>query len=93
MIKNDEPLVLKFNPFISTKYKIQTKLTDDFIKMSRDMISKVPENNREKFVIEVKNIFKNAGEPSFYSISEMIEFFHSIIKQNSVRLLYYFNFF
>jgi hypothetical protein len=85
MIKNDEPLVLQFNPFISSKYKIQMKLKDDFVSMSRDMISKVPEHNREKFVIEVRKIFKNVGEPSFYSISEMIDFFHSIIKQNSVR--------
>jgi phosphopantothenate synthetase len=84
MIKNDESLVLKFNPFINTKYKIQMKLTDNFLRMSRDMIAHVPEQNREKLVNEVRNIFKNVGEPSFFSIEEMIDFFHSIIKQNSV---------
>lgn len=86
MIKDNEDLVLMFNPFICDKRKIPMKFKNEFVKLSKDIINHVPEQNRCKFVTEAKTIFNNFGGDSFFSILEMIEFFHSTIRQNSVRL-------
>ena len=84
MIRDDEDLILQFNPFVCETRKIPMKLKDEFIKLSGDMINHVSEQNRKKFVTEAKKILNNISTHSFYSIFEMIEFFHSAIKQNSV---------
>lgn len=85
MIKDDETLILLFNPFVSANHKIKVKLTSEFMKMSRNMIKIVPEKNTSVFVKEMKKILDGYNKESFYSIIEMIEYFHAIIKQNSVR--------
>ena len=85
MIKESEDLVLQFNPFICKTRKIPMKLTNEFVKLSKDMINHVPKENTKKFVTEARKILNNVGTHSFYSIPEMIEFFHSAIKQNSVN--------
>ena len=54
--------------------------------MSKEMIQEVPPKNMNKFLKEMKKILNNTGTNTFYSIPEMIEFFHKIIKQNSVSL-------
>jgi hypothetical protein len=87
MIKDDEYLILQFNPFVNEKNKIPMKLTEEFVKLSKDIINHVPSKNTPKFVNEAKKIFNNISTHSFYSIPEMIEFFHSAIKQNSVKFL------
>ena len=87
MIKDDEDLILQFNPFICKKKRIPMKLEKEFVKLSKDIINHVPEQNTRNFVEEAKNIFNNISTHSFYSIPEMIEFFHSAIKQNSVIFL------
>jgi hypothetical protein len=84
MIKDDETLILLFNPFVSANHKISVKLTSEFVKMSRNMIKIVPDKNTSVFVEEMKKILDGTSDQSFFSIIEMIEFFHGIIKQNSV---------
>lgn len=84
MIKNNEDLVLMFNPFICEKRKIPMKLEREFVKLSEDIIAHVPEANTQRFVIEAQKVFNNISTHSFFSVSEMVEVFHSAVKQNSV---------
>ena len=85
MIRDDEGLILQFNPFVNEQHKIALKLKSEFVKLSTDMLKEVPKKNTEKFVVEVQKILNNIEANTFYSIPEMVDFFHSIIKKNSVR--------
>ena len=86
MIKDDEDLILKFNPFICKNRQIPMKLKKEFVKLSKDIINNVPKENTKQFVNEAKKLFNNISTHSFYSVPEMIEFFHQAIKQNGVNL-------